>query len=72
MRFKWIESKLLTTDVYHPWYSIEYDIKGLDFLPIYMDGHLVQGDHKKSYYIDNMRKRIFQDGDTMEGLGFRW
>ena len=58
--FKWIDTRLLSLTIWHPWYAIEYGLKGekaKPFVPEDMHGFIMKGDRQKHYYIENMTKR---------------
>jgi hypothetical protein len=71
--FHWIAEKQLSLVIWHPWYSIEYGLTKKKFEPdADQEGRLQQGDRKKNYFIENGRKRRFQEMDTFSDLGFDW
>lgn len=70
--FYWITDPQLVTDVWKPWYLIEYALKNKPILPTMIEGHLLKGHGKQVYFILNQTKYSIPNGDTFEGLGFSW
>jgi hypothetical protein len=71
--FHWLDEKLLSLVIWHPWYSIEYGLTKKEFgSDSEQEGRVMKGDRNKFYYIENTKKRYFPDMDTLSDLGFDW
>ena len=70
--FTWITDPPLITDVWRPWYLIEYALNSLPVNSKDVERHTVKGSGRAVYYVINQTKYAFPNGDTFEGLGFDW
>ena len=71
--FHWIDEKQLAMMLWHPWYSIEYGLTKKKFeADSDQEGRLHQGDRKKFYFIENVKKRRISTMDILDELGFDW
>ena len=70
--FNWLSNYPLITEVLKPWYLIEYTLNDKQILSSDIEGRLVKGHGRSIYLIKNQTKYEFPNGDTFEGLGFKW
>ena len=75
--FRWIDEKLLSLVIWHPWYSIEYGLTKKDFLPEDHDGRVMQGNQKKLWFVYKNSQNVFKkrrvpNTDVMDALGLHW